>query len=136
MSVDVIHASGLLVRNWVWLWGPPVLLMAGIFGLSAQSRLVTPAVVSDKLVHGLVYGLLAALVLRAVAAADWRRVTVRSVVVAIAVASIYGALDEWHQSFVPNRTPEWGDVLADATGAFVVAGALWWCGIIKRSFEG
>lgn len=31
----------------------------------------------------------------------------------------YAGLDEWHQSFTPNRTPYWGDVVLDAVGAFL-----------------
>ena len=31
----------------------------------------------------------------------------------------YGASDEWHQIFVPNRTPLWSDVAIDSTGAFL-----------------
>jgi len=36
---------------------------------------------------------------------------------AIVVAALYAVTDEWHQSFVPSRTPSGWDVLIDATGA-------------------
>jgi VanZ family protein len=36
---------------------------------------------------------------------------------AIAVGTAYGASDEWHQSFVPNRSSDSGDLAADAVGA-------------------
>ena len=32
---------------------------------------------------------------------------------------LYGALDEWHQSFVPGRSPEFGDWIADVAGVTV-----------------
>lgn len=36
---------------------------------------------------------------------------------AIGIATAYGVLDEFHQSFVPNRDPSALDVLADFVGA-------------------
>ena len=41
----------------------------------------------------------------------------RWAVAAIAIAALYAMTDEWHQSFVPSRTPSGWDVLIDATGA-------------------
>ncbi len=37
---------------------------------------------------------------------------------------VYGALDEWHQSFVPGRDPALGDVVADGLGVLVGFGLL------------
>ena len=36
---------------------------------------------------------------------------------AIAIAVMFGAADEWHQRFVPQRRPELADLRADALGA-------------------
>lgn len=33
------------------------------------------------------------------------------------LATAYGGVDEWHQSWVPGRTASLGDVLSDAVGA-------------------
>lgn len=41
------------------------------------------------------------------------------------IALFYAVLDEFHQSFVPNRTSEVGDVLLDFSGAIV--GTVMWC---------
>ena len=38
---------------------------------------------------------------------------------ALLVAATYAATDEFHQSFVPGRTPARGDVLIDTSGALV-----------------
>jgi len=38
---------------------------------------------------------------------------------AIVIAGLYAMTDEWHQSFVPTRTPSVWDVLIDTTGATV-----------------
>lgn len=39
---------------------------------------------------------------------------------AIGLAALYGASDEWHQSFVPTRTGSIDDWLADTFGAFLL----------------
>ncbi len=41
------------------------------------------------------------------------------------LTTLYGISDEWHQSFVPNRAPDWRDVVTDMAGAAVALGALW-----------
>jgi VanZ family protein len=42
-------------------------------------------------------------------------------VLAIAVASLYGATDEVHQAFVPFRSSTWSDWVADTAGAVIGA---------------
>jgi len=39
-------------------------------------------------------------------------------------SAAFGALDEWHQSFVPGRDASLGDLLADALGAALAAAAI------------
>ena len=48
---------------------------------------------------------------------------------AVVVATLYGISDEIHQYFVPPRQVEVRDILADALGASLAAGALyaWSC---------
>ena len=41
----------------------------------------------------------------------------------IAIATLYAASDEWHQSFVPSRSASIVDVLIDCVGA--MCGAFW-----------
>jgi VanZ family protein len=41
---------------------------------------------------------------------------------AFAVAILYGLSDEWHQSFVPGRTPDVWDLVVDAIGALTGIG--------------
>ena len=45
----------------------------------------------------------------------------------------YGGFDEWHQAYVPGRTPEVGDLTVDALAAVAVVGALWAWSIIRAS---
>ncbi|MDR0886314.1 MAG: VanZ family protein [Clostridiales Family XIII bacterium] len=41
----------------------------------------------------------------------------RRIAVTLAICVIYAVLDEFHQYFVPYRTPQWQDVLIDTGGA-------------------
>jgi VanZ family protein len=69
----------------------------------------------DKLLHAGAYAVLGALVRGALSGARLRPWA--AVAVTVAVGAAYGASDEWHQSFVPNRSADPGDLAADAIGA-------------------
>ena len=116
------------------VWGPAVLLMAAIFGFSAQSNLpAPPGGISDVSAHAIVYAGLGVLMLRALSNARWSGVTPRSVAVAIALTVLYGVSDESHQSFVDGRFAEARDVIADALGACSGAAAVWVWSIVFSS---
>lgn len=118
----------------LWVWGPALLLMAAIFGLSAQSNLsAPPAGMSDVSAHAIVYAGLGGLMLRALSNARWSGVTPRSVGVAIALTVLYGVSDEYHQSFVDGRFAEVRDVMADTVGACCGAAAVWVWSIVFSS---
>jgi VanZ family protein len=109
--------------NALSLWGPVVLVMAGIFVVSSMPDPGGPPLgMSDKSAHALAYALLGAALVRALASGRAERLTSGRLVAAIVLTSLYGVSDELHQRFVPGRTPDWLDVLADAAGA--VAGVL------------
>lgn len=117
----------------LWLWAPAVAFMALIFVVSSMSAPPAPRQVSDKLEHFLAYGLLALLVLRATAGGRWSGVSRSAIAAAWIVAVLYGASDEFHQSFVPGRSPDAADLVADALGAAAALGAAGAFGIIRRS---
>ena len=48
-----------------------------------------------------------------------------ALILAMVWASLYGASDEFHQSFVPGRHVEIADWLADTLGGGVGAAAVW-----------
>lgn len=130
-------ASVGITRADVALWGPPVLYAAVIFWLSNRPVIDEVALLPlwlqfDKVQHGLAYAGLSALCLRALSGARWAGVTLRRVGRAIAICVLYGVSDEWHQSFVPERSADVADLLADAAGATVGGCALWAWGIIRR----
>src|SRR5262245_36462838 len=76
-----------------------------------------PGGMSDTSGHSLGYAILGALLLRALAGGRMRGVTWRTALATVVLATLYGVSDEFHQSFVPHRTPDVYDVLADAIGA-------------------
>jgi VanZ family protein len=92
--------------------------MAAIFVASGIPELgPLPADVSDKTAHLVAYAVLGALVIRAVSGARWAGCTPWAAAMAWTVATVYGLTDEWHQMFVPGRTPSVSDLVADAAGA-------------------
>ena len=94
-------------------YGPPLLLMGVIFGLSSISQLNTDLGTADlvlrKLGHMTEYGLLFWLWLRAL---GFERPGLAAL---IAVA--YAATDEYHQTFITGRHGTWVDVAIDGMGA-------------------
>jgi VanZ family protein len=92
-----------------WLW--PVALAATIVIASTRSRVAEPHFAnSDKVAHFAVYGLLASLVCRL--GRGWR-----AAAGGVLVVSAFGVTDEWHQRFVPGRTCDVKDWMADTGGA-------------------
>jgi VanZ family protein len=95
--------------------------MGVIFVLSHQPSLPYPDDLDARLVsmagHFTVFAVLAALIWWALGLGPWTGP--RRAVLAVMVATLYGISDEWHQSFVPGRTPDVRDVLTDAAGAIV-----------------
>lgn len=104
-------------------WWPAAIWAAVIFVLSAIPGSAYPAtdiVHADKLVHIGIYGVLGALCargfLRATALEAWS-----TIARAALVATLYGVSDELHQLFVPGRSSDWRDAVADAISAVLGA---------------
>jgi VanZ family protein len=92
-------------------WGPPLLLAAVIFFLSSQSTVPAPTFAgADKVGHFIIYAVLGWLLARAAA------LTGISLWWAVALGALYGATDEIHQAFVPGRSTEFLDWVADVAG--------------------
>ena len=104
-------------------WLPAILWAAVLFYLSAQSKLpvVGPQFPNvDKLHHLAAYGILGALVLFPLRRAH-NHSAPKAAVLALLIASAYGATDEFHQRFVPHRTCDVWDWTADTLGAGLAA---------------
>jgi VanZ family protein len=76
-----------------------------------------PGGMSDKSGHGIAYGILGAVLIRALAGGRLAGVTWRRAGLTVLLATLYGVTDEVHQAFVPGRSPDRLDVLADCIGA-------------------
>jgi len=100
------------------LWLPPVLWAVVIFFLSATSAPPVPPLdipAYDKIGHMAVYGFLGFLITHALRRAHHLSVP-RAALIAILLVAAYGASDEWHQSFVPDRDASLADWFADILG--------------------
>lgn len=52
----------------------------------------------------------------------WRQGTVWRLAAGLAAVVAFGALDEWHQMFVPGRIADANDVIADGIGGVLAVG--------------
>ena len=93
-------------------WIYPVAVAGIIVFGSGQSHVPGPDVVGlDKVVHFLAFGLLATTL--------YRLVPLRMGWLVVLAVSIFGATDEWHQSFTVGRSVEMADWVADTLGGAV-----------------
>lgn len=141
-------------------WGPPVLLMALIWGLSTDAGssgntsglleallgTLAPGLLESltaaqlyalnhvvrKAAHVTAYLVLGLLCIRA-ARFGRRGLSPRALALGAAVAALYAVLDEVHQSWHPSRSASAGDVLYDWLGASLAAG---WCWARSRRTAG
>jgi VanZ family protein len=106
----------------VLLWGPVLLVMGLIFFFSSlPDPGGPPGGISDKTAHVLIYAALGASLVRALAGGRSTAMTLTRILLAAALGTLYGASDEIHQHFVPPRTPDILDVVADSIGALLGA---------------
>ncbi|MGH7663488.1 MAG: VanZ family protein [Gemmatimonadaceae bacterium] len=114
-------------------WVPPFVWAAVILtATSVPSPRISPSLGGgDKIIHFGMYGVLGALTMRAA----WRR---RSPALAFALVvsgvAAFGAVDEWHQRFIPGRGAELLDWVADASGGTL--GALAGSALARRGSRG
>ena len=112
--------------EWLRAWLPVALYLTLIFILSHQ-RLGRPGFMAfthaDKVAHAVEYAALCALLFRALRHGRRAWLVRWAPLLAIVLASLYGVLDEWHQSFV-GRDADVADWLADTLGAGLAMAAL------------
>ena len=105
---------------------PATAWMALIFAMPSTEQFPQPLGLSTFLLsiaaHLILYGVLALLLL--VAFAQSLRPSRSSMLAAVAIASVYGISDEFHQSFVPGRDASVFDLLVNTVGA-TIAVVVW-----------
>jgi VanZ family protein len=107
----------------LWTWAPAVAYVALITILSHQPHPPAPLrVLPDYVMHGIEFGVLALLVGRGVYRSG-RPATAATAAVVIGACALFGAVDEFHQGFIPGREKSLRDGLADAAGAFLAGSA-------------
>ena len=106
--------SGLLLRFWL----PLLAYIAMIFTLSAQPNLHPPLHFqnSDKVIHMCEYGVLGLLLYRLVRAQGWARRRDVAALIVLGAGMAIGALDERFQFYIPGRSCDLFDWLADSLG--------------------
>lgn len=104
-----------IARRWApsVLWGMGILAVTSLPGSALPAGPALPG--TDKLVHVALYAVLAALVAHAAPGHS-----VRTVLMVGGALAAFAAVDEWHQQWIPGRSADALDWLADMAG--VVAG--------------
>ncbi len=105
--------------------------MAVIYYVSSLHDAPLPRGMSDTSAHWLGYTGFSVTIVRALAGGLPRAITARTALVAVLLATAYGATDEFHQMFVAGRSAELMDLVADGFGAIVGAAACWAWGILS-----
>jgi VanZ family protein len=104
-----------------WIWVAAILYSAGIVYLSSKTNPPVPEAIfriNDKVLHFIQYAIFGFLWRGALAQGFRRssdaRWTFRTTLL---LGMLFGALDEFHQSFTPGRDADVMDWLADAAGS-------------------
>ncbi|TDI33987.1 MAG: hypothetical protein E2P03_04185 [Acidobacteria bacterium] len=103
----------------VGLWGPVLLVAGAILTLSHMSSPPSPPGAPDWLLHGIEFGVLSLFLSRALAGGWSGRLSRRGVILTMLLGMLYGAGDEWHQSFIAGRDASARDVVADGAGTLL-----------------
>jgi len=105
---------------------PALIYAVALFWASSLSRIPLPKIglqFQDKMFHAVAYGVFSYLIYRALA--NPQPLVRRLHLWAAGLGILYALSDEVHQYFVPGRSSEALDLLADAVGIVVVQFLLW-----------
>ena|SRR5204862_6597042 len=105
--------------------------MALIFYLSSLHEAPLPPGVTDKPAHAFGYMGFGLVIARALARGLPPRLTFGQALIGLAIASLYGVTDEFHQSFVAGRSADILDWYSDSIGAAIALVACWAWSIIS-----
>jgi VanZ family protein len=110
-------------RKAAGLWG---LFLLGLTSWPSPPRVpvVSDIPSIDKVVHGLLYGVFAVLLFRAVRWPGRPGLTMSRALAVVGALAVFGTADETHQAFIPGRSMEAQDAMMDTAGAAVGLAAL------------
>ncbi len=111
-------------RRFALYWLPVLLYVALIFTLSGMSAPPVPLGVSGDLLHYPEFAVLALLLARALQGPSPGCARPVYLLWAFVLSILFGATDEFHQAFVPDRVPDVRDLLHDGIGS--AAGVFLW----------
>jgi VanZ family protein len=144
--------------SWLKRWWPAIVWGIAISGFSTSAftsentslfiipilRFLLPHASADtlaflhhiirKCAHFTEYFIFSLLVLRGFRAGE-KRTRLRWALLTVLIVAGYASLDEFHQSFVPGRTPAVTDVLIDTTGGTTAQFAAWLWMILGKARE-
>ena len=112
---------------------PVLAVMATIFLLSHTPGDDLPSTFAgmDKICHASIYGVLAISCIYTLQPWTNNRSFLVSGAGVISFCLFYGMIDEFHQSFIPGRSSDWQDLIADVAGATLVVFG-WWFWKLKN----
>ena len=118
---------------------PAPLIIIVLWVLSSKSTLpkMKGILSFDKFLHFIAFAALSVACGLWFSRESWLGLPWRNFIICLAVASVYGALDEFHQYFVPGRASsvwDWvADILGGAAGAVAIfLAARFWEGRMRR----
>lgn len=108
---------------------PVLIWMALIFTASSISQLSVPNVGiswTDKIAHFFEFGIFTYLLLRSLMAFQSGTMRYKVLLLALFFGVLWGALDEFHQRYVPGRSSTFGDLAADSCGVIMALTIFSW----------
>ena len=111
------------LKHFLWYQFPVIFWAAAIFIQSSMSDIITPDLgfsMQDKFGHLIVYAILGLLLIRALLYQPNQSIYDKAGWLTFLIGSGYAISDEIHQSFVPGRSADVEDVIADIIGIAIV----------------
>jgi VanZ family protein len=116
-------------KHFLWFQFPTIAWAIAIFVQSSLSYLPTPDLgfdMQDKVAHAAEYAILGFFLRRALVFQKNESIHQYANQLTFSIGSLYAVSDEIHQSFVPGRNADTGDVIADIVGIAIIL-AVYFC---------
>jgi VanZ family protein len=110
-------------KHFLWFQAPAIGWAMAIFIQSSLSYIKTPDLgfnLQDKLYHAIEYAIFGFLLRRALLFQANQFIQEHASWLTIFIGSTYAVSDEIHQYFVPGRSSDIGDAMADVVGIIIV----------------